>query len=118
MNHHRKNKIFGRKTNERRALLRSLICSLIRDEKIITTEAKAKALRPLVEELVTKAKKDNLASRRIVDSKLGRNPKISKKLFEEIMPQYKDRNGGYTRITKLPLRSGDAAKMVQIEFVK
>ena len=118
MKHHQKHRKLGRETNQRRALLRSLARSLLRDEKIVTTEAKAKELRPFVEELVTKAGKGDLAARRLVDSRLGGDPVLSKKLLEEIAPQYKDRPGGYTRITKLPLRAGDAAKMAQIEFVK
>lgn len=119
MRHHNKNRKFGRDKNERRALLRSLAISIVRYGRITTTEAKAKELRPFIEKLITKAKdaKDNVPVRRsIISTLMNRNPE-SKKLIEEIAPKYKDRNGGYTRILKLPQRSGDAAKMALIEFV-
>ena len=116
MNHHNKNRKFGRTQNQRHALMRSLVCSLIRDEKIVTTEAKAKELRPYIERVVTHGKEGSLAKRRFVISKVG-NEELVKKLFEEISPKYKERSGGYTRIVKLPLRAKDAAKMALIEFV-
>ena len=97
-----KNRKFGRDRDERRALLRGLAVSLIEHEKIQTTEAKAKELRPYVEKLITKGKKDTLTSRRYVISRLG-NPdgKIVKKLFEDFAKRYTERNGGYTRIIKM-----------------
>lgn len=98
--------------------MKSLARSLIKYEAIVTTEAKAKELRPYVEELVTKARIDNLATRRILSSKLGNDSDIAKKLVEVIAPQYMERNGGYTRIIKLPIRVRDASKMAQISFVK
>lgn len=116
MNHHNKNRKFGRNNNQRKALIRSLVCSLIRDEKIITTEAKAKELRPYIEKIVTHGKQDGLEKRRFIISKIG-NKELAKKLFTEISPKYKERAGGYTRIIKLPLRNSDASKMAQIEFV-
>lgn len=119
MRHHNKNRKFGRDSSGRRALLRSLALSLVRYEHITTTEAKAKELRPFIEKLVTKAReaKDNIPARRsIISTLMNRNPE-AKKLIEEIAPRYKDRNGGYTRILKLPQRKGDAAKMSIIEFV-
>ena len=89
--------------------------SLIRDTKIKTTETKAKVLRPIVEKLVTKAKAGDLASKRLIVSKVG---SVSAKiLVETIAPKYKDRNGGYLRIIKLNDRKNDGAKIVQIEFV-
>jgi len=116
MRHHNKNRKFGREKDVRAALLRSLSLSLILKEKIKTTEAKAKELRPIVEKLVTKARKGDLASRRLVISRIG--SKVgAKKLFDEIAIRYKDRQGGYTRIVKLPSRSSDAAKMAIIEFI-
>lgn len=98
--------------------MRSLARSLVRDEAIITTEAKAKELRPYIEELVTKARNNDLSARKLITSRLGNDKAIAKKLVEEIAPQYENRKGGYTRITKLPIRIKDAAKMAQISFVK
>lgn len=119
MRHHNKNRKFGRDNDGRRALLRSLALSLVRYERITTTEAKAKELRPFIEKLITKAReaKDSLPIRRsIIATLMNRNPE-AKKLIEVIAPKFKDRNGGYTRILKLPQRQGDAAKMALIEFV-
>jgi large subunit ribosomal protein L17 len=116
MRHHNANRKFGRPTNQRHALLKSLACSLIRDEKIVTTEAKAKELRPFIEKIVTHGKTDTVTSRRLINSKIG-SPEMSKKLVEEISKRYETREGGYTRVIKLPLRKTDAAKMAQIEFV-
>jgi large subunit ribosomal protein L17 len=118
MRHHNKNRKFGRKANARRALMRGLAVSLIRDEKITTTEAKAKSLRPYVEKLITKARKNDLAARRLITSKLGQQPETAKKLVEEIAPRFDGRPGGYTRITKLMPRQGDASPMAVIEFVQ
>lgn len=118
MKHHDSKRKFGREKNQYNALMRSLARSLVRDEAIITTEAKAKELRPYVEELVTKAMKGDLSARRFISSKLGNDVDMAKKLVENIAPQYKERKGGYTRITKLPIRIKDAAKMAQIAFVK
>jgi large subunit ribosomal protein L17 len=114
-----KNKIvgrkFGRKINVRRALLRSLIVNLVRDGKIKTTEAKAKEIRPRIEKMISRARVDNLANKRMLIAKIGES--ATKKMFEEIAPKYKNRKGGYTRIAKLPARKGDAAKVAIIEFV-
>ena len=120
MRHHNKNRKFGRKKNVRQALMRSLAIAIIRHESIKTTEAKAKELRPFIEKLVTQSReaKESISIRRSIISKLmNRNPE-AKKLIEEITPRYAERNGGYTRILKLPRRQGDAAKMAIIEFVK
>lgn len=102
MQHHNKNRTFGRPRNQRTALLRGLALSLIEHGKIQTTEAKAKELRPYVERLITLGKSDTVASRRVVASRLG-EPKDSviKKLFEDISKKYAERNGGYTRVIKL-----------------
>lgn len=115
MNKGRKGKKFGRVADQRKALMRSLADSLISHKKIKTTEAKAKELRKFVEPLVTKAKTGDLHRRRLVRKYL--NEAATKKLFGEIAPLYKDRPGGYTRITKLPPRVSDGARMAQIEFV-
>jgi large subunit ribosomal protein L17 len=91
--------------------------ALVLKEKIETTETKAKSLRPQVERLITKAKTDSVASRRLLASRLGGQPDTVKKLFETIGPRYRERSGGYTRITKLPNRASDNAPMAVIEFV-
>src|SRR3989338_5467063 len=110
MRHHNTKRKFGRETNQRKALMKSLAVNLIKNDKIKTTEAKAKELRPFIEKLVTKAKGGDLAKRKIGISS-------TKKLFDKIAPKYKDRNGGYTRITKMPRRKTDGSKISIIEFV-
>ncbi|MCX6715543.1 MAG: 50S ribosomal protein L17 [Candidatus Taylorbacteria bacterium] len=116
MRHHSNIRKFGREKTQRHALMRSLARNLIRDTRIKTTAAKAKELRPFVEKLVTKAKTVTVASRRLVSSRLMGDPEV-KKLFNEIAPKYKGRNGGYTRIVKLPARDLDGSPMALIEFV-
>lgn len=96
--------------------MRSLARNLIRDEKIKTTIAKAKELRPYVEKLVTKAKTVTVTQRRLVNQKLMGEPE-TKKLFDVIAPKYMTRAGGYTRIVKLPNREQDGSGMALIEFV-
>ena len=117
MRHHNKNRKFGRKRSQRRALLSSLALSLVIHGKIKTTEAKARELRPFIERLVTKGRSTNVHTRRLIASRLMNRKQETKKLIDEITPKYKDRQGGYTRIIKLPPRVGDAAKMAIIEFV-
>ncbi|MDP3996628.1 MAG: 50S ribosomal protein L17 [bacterium] len=116
MRHSNQNRKFGREEGQRKALLKSLIANLIRDEKITTTEAKAKEMRSFVEKLVTRAKVDSLASRRLLKGRLGTDFSVSR-LINEIAPKYKTRAGGYTRIVKLPTRKSDGARMAIIEFV-
>jgi large subunit ribosomal protein L17 len=116
MRHHNANRKFGRKKDQRLALLRSLAEALIKKGKIRTTEAKAKELRPFVEKLVTLARRNTLASRRLVISRLGAKERASE-LLQTIAPRYLGRPGGYTRITKLSPRLSDSAKMAIIEFV-
>ncbi len=102
MRHHNKNRTLGRPARQRTALLRGLALSLIKYEKIQTTEAKAKELRPYVEKLITKAKNDTVASRRLVSSNLGEpNARLVTKLFTDIAKRYEGRDGGYTRIIKM-----------------
>lgn len=102
MQHAKKNRTLGRPRGQRTALLRGLAVSLIRDGKIKTTEAKAKELRPFAERLITYAKSGTISSRRLVASKLGEPTSDTiKKLFDEIAPNYKERNGGYTRVIKM-----------------
>lgn len=116
MRHSNANRKFGRKKNQRNALLKSLAYSLALKGKIRTTEAKAKELRPFMEKLVTLGKKETLASRRLLTSRVGRE--AAKKIAKELAPVYKGRAGGYTRITKMVARKTDGAKMAVIEFVK
>ena len=94
----------------------NLVASLIAAESIVTTEAKAKAMRPVAEKCVTAARKGGVAAQRHVVA-LIRDKDMTHKLFEEIAPRYEDRPGGYTRILKLGPRPGDNAPMARIEFV-
>lgn len=113
----KKARTFGRSANQHRAVMRSLARSLVLEERISTTEAKAKALRPFIERLITYAKKNTLASRRLTKARLGDDAAV-KKLFETIGPRYAKRAGGYTRVVKRTRRSqGDAAKLAYIAFV-
>jgi len=116
MRHRKKTKILDRKKAPRKALLRNLATNLVLYEKIETTEAKAKSLKPVIEKLITKAKKGDLHARRELIKYLYLENAV-KKMIEEIGPRYKDRKGGYTRIIKTKARQGDAAKMAIIEFV-
>ena len=107
----------GRNTNQRKALFRSLANSVILYEKIVTTEPKAKAVRPILEKLISKAKQGDIFSRRQVEASLA-NPNATRKMFDLLGPQFKDRSGGYLRITKLTSRAGDQAPMAKLEFVE
>lgn len=108
---------FARKAGPRKALMKSLARSLVLEERISTTEAKAKALRPFIERMVTYAKTNTLASRRLAKSRLGDDEAV-KKLFESIGPRYAERKGGYTRIVKRTMRgANDARKLAYIAFV-
>ena len=115
MKHHKSMRTLGRERNQRRALLKSLASSLIESEKIKTTLAKAKELRPVMDKFVTLSKKGNINSLKILSSKVGKDN--AKTLVSKIAPSYKDRNGGYTRVIKLNSRKSDGALMAQIEFV-
>ena len=117
MRHHNTKRKFGREKNQRNALINSLALNLIVREKIKTTEPKAKELRPFIEKIITRAKKGDLASRRLVISKLSNRKAEVKKVFEKIAPKYALKNGGYTRILKLGARKSDGAKMAIIEFI-
>ena len=115
MIHSQKTNQLGREKNARNALIKTLLVSLIRDEKMVTTLAKAKVIKPLMEKLVTKAKVGDMAAKRLISAKIG--PASVKLIVDKIAPKYKDRNGGYLRIIKLSDRKNDAAEMAQIEFV-
>jgi large subunit ribosomal protein L17 len=115
MRHHNVNRKFGREMNQRKALMRSLAYSLVVKEKIKTTEPKAKELRPFVEKLITFGKKGTLASRRELETRVGKI--AGKKIALTLSPKYKDTKGGYTRITKMIRRASDGAPMAYIEFV-
>jgi large subunit ribosomal protein L17 len=97
-------------------MMANLVASLIAAEAITTTEAKAKALRPVAEKMITKAKKGGLHNHRQVVSFL-RDREMTTKLFDEIGPRYQDRAGGYTRVIKIGPRHGDNAPMARIELV-
>jgi len=112
----RKSRRFGGDAAHQRLMMANMVASLIAAEGIVTTEAKAKALRPIAEKMITKAKKGGVHRQRQVVSFLG-DKDMAHKLFEEIGPRYADRPGGYTRILKLGPRHGDNAPMARIELV-
>ncbi|MGE5952245.1 MAG: 50S ribosomal protein L17 [Qipengyuania vulgaris] len=105
-----------RKTGHRKALFRNMSAALIKHEQILTTQAKAKELRPYIEKLITLAKRGGLSNRRLAMSKLQDETQL-KKLFEVLAERYSDRDGGYTRVIKAGYRGSDAAAMAVIEFV-
>jgi large subunit ribosomal protein L17 len=107
----------SRKMGPRLALFKNLTVSVLRYERVKTTEAKAKEVQGRVERVITLAKQGDLAARRRVVSEFPNEPLVVTKLFDEIAPKYADRTSGYTRIEKIGQRSGDAAEMVQIELV-
>lgn len=117
MRHHRKTIKLGRSQAHRDALLANLAVSLIEHNRIKTTLAKAKAVRPFVERLVTKAKKNTLHTRRMALADLTHNEKAVRTLFSEVGPRCAAREGGYTRIVKLGARLSDSAPMAFIEWV-
>jgi large subunit ribosomal protein L17 len=107
---------FGGDAAHQKAMMGNLVASLIAAEAIVTTEAKAKALRPLAEKLITKAKKGGVHNQRQVVAFI-RDKDMARKLFEEVGPRYSDRPGGYLRILKLGPRAGDNAPMARVELV-
>ena len=117
MRHQKTRHKLSRDTAHRKALLRNLCKEVIQHERIKTTEAKAKAVKPEVEKLITLAKRGDLHARRRALSELGQDKFTVYKLFEEVAPRYSERPGGYTRILKLGARSGDATEMVYLELV-
>jgi large subunit ribosomal protein L17 len=116
MRHARSGKKLGRDSSHRRALYANLAGSLIEHGRIKTTEAKAKAVKPLAEQMITLGRRGDLAARRQASSVL-RSKDVVHVLFAEVAPRFADRPGGYTRIVKLGPRQGDAADMVYLELV-
>ncbi len=106
----------GSDPSHQKAMLGNLVASLIAAEYVVTTEAKAKALRPVAEKMITKAKKGGVHNQRLVVAFI-RDKDMASKLFSEIGPRYTARNGGYTRILKLGNRHGDNAPMARIELL-
>lgn len=116
MEHGKKNRKFGRETKQRKELMRDLELALIENNKIVTTEAKAKSLRPAIEKTITMGKTGTLSAKRYLISKFG--SKAAKNLISDIAPKFAGRNGGYTKIVHLPRRVSDGSRMAIIEFVE
>ena len=116
MRHHRAGKKLGRDSAHRKALYANLAGSLIEHGRIKTTEAKAKAVKPFAEQMITLGKRGDLHARRLALAEL-RSQDVVHVLFAEVAPRFVDRPGGYTRIVKLGPRQGDAADMVYLELV-
>jgi large subunit ribosomal protein L17 len=116
MRHHRAGKKLGRDSAHRKALYANLAGSLIEHGRIKTTEAKAKAVKPFAEQMITLGKRGDLSARRQALARL-RSQDVVHVLFAEVAPRFTDRPGGYTRIVKLGPRAGDAAEMVYLELV-
>ena len=117
MRHRVSGRKFDRSGDERRALLRGLVGDLMRHERLKTTEAKAKEVRPLAEKMITLGKDGTVHARRQAFAYIN-DKDVVKKLFEEIAPRFTTRPGGYTRIIKLGPRLGDGAQMAQLELVE
>ena len=117
MRHNKAGRRLGRTTSHRVAMFRNMVTSFLDHEKITTTDAKAKELRSIAEKMITLGKKGNLHAMRQAASYI-RDKKVVTKLFTTIAPRYQERDGGYTRIIKLGLRSGDNASLSLIELVE
>jgi large subunit ribosomal protein L17 len=116
MRHLRSGSKLGKQPAHRRAVLRNLVTNVIEKESITTTRARAKAARPIVEQMITLGKRDNLHARRQAASFLM-TPAATQKLFKDIAPRFADRNGGYTRIIKAGWRIGDGAELAILELL-
>lgn len=112
----KKSRRFGGSAGHQRLLMANLVSSLVAAEAIVTTEAKAKALRPIAEKIITKARKGGLHNHRQILAYLG-DQEIAAKLMDDVGPRYASRPGGYTRVLKLGPRHGDNAPMARIELV-
>ena len=116
MRHLKKKVTLGRKTGPRKALLKSLCTSLIKEGAIKTTGAKAKAVQEMIEPLITMGRTDSIHTLRLLEKALG-NKYTAKQLMKEVSPRYMERKGGYTSIVKLGKRSGDGAEVVQLRLM-
>jgi large subunit ribosomal protein L17 len=116
LRHRKSGRKLGRDSAQRKALYSNLACALIEHGRIRTTEAKAKEVRPIVEEMITLGKRGDLAAHRHAVAFL-RSKEVAHRLFAEVAPRFADRPGGYTRIVKIGPRQGDAALMVYLELV-
>src|SRR5262245_3193321 len=116
MRHRKLGRRFSRDSGHRQAMFSNMAAALVRHEQIVTTLAKAKDLRRVMDKYVTLAKKGDLHSRRIAAARMGDEAMV-KKLFDTLAPRYKDRAGGYTRVLRAGYRSGDSAPVAVIEFV-
>ncbi len=116
MRHRVRGRQLSRTSEHRRALLSNLATSLFKHDGIVTTQAKAKELRPFAEKMITFARRGDLHARRQVERRI-RDRQVADRLFHEIGPKFADRPGGYTRIIKIGHRSGDGAEMARIELV-
>ena len=116
MRHRKSGRQLNRNSAHRKAMFRNMACSLMEHEVIKTTVPKAKELRKVAEPLITLAKKDSVANRRLAFSRTGSKAVVGK-LFSQLGPRYQDRPGGYTRILKAGFRAGDAAPMAYVELV-
>lgn len=116
MRHRKKGRNLSRSPSHRKALMRNMAMSLFQHERITTTTARAKELRPYAERLITLAKRGDLHARRLAARRITDRDVLGK-LFDDIAPRYSERPGGYTRILKLGNRKGDAAEMALIELV-
>lgn len=117
MRHRKKGRQLSRTRSHKKAMLRNMATSLFRHERIRTTEAKAKELRPFAERLITLARRDDLHARRQVRRQIA-DREVVQKLFDQIAPRFTDRPGGYTRILKLGARQGDGAELALIELTE
>lgn len=116
MRHRKAGRKLGRTTSHRKAMLRNMVTSLLKEEKIVTTDTKAKELRSVAEKMITLGKRGDLHARRQADAFI-RESGVTKKLFEELSPRYSERAGGYTRIVKIGYRPGDNAPVSVIELM-
>ncbi len=117
MRHRKKGRKLSRTASHKKATMRNMATSLFRHERIETTTAKAKELRPYAERLITLARRGDVHARRLAASKI-QDREVLGKLFDDIAPRYAERPGGYTRVLKLGTRKGDAAEMSLIELVR